>query len=59
MHTSKIFRNRKDNSNGNDFDLDLSTLNLNLVDETIDTCRNILDLSVSKTIACKSNLLTP
>ena len=41
----KIFGNGKDNSNGSNFDLDtdLSTLNLKLVDETINSCSNILD----------------
>ena len=59
--TSKIFGNSKDNSNGSNFnfDTDLSTLNLKLVDETINSCSNIRDSSVSKTMDCGSNLSTP
>ena len=61
LFTSKLFSNNKDNSNGNDFDLDndLSTLNSKLVDETINSCSNILVSSVSKTVDCGSNLSTP
>ena len=58
LYTSKIFGNGKDNSNGSNFDLDtdLSTLNSKLVDETINSCSNILYSSVSKTINCGSNI---
>ena len=61
LYTSKILGNGRNNSNGSNFDLDtdLSTLNSKLVDESIYSCRYILDSSVSKTINCKSNLLTP
>ena len=61
LFTSKIFGNGKDNSNGSNFDLDtdLSTLNSKLVDETFNSCSNILDSSVSKIINCGSNLSTP
>ena len=60
LYTSKIFDNGKDNSNGSkfDFDTDQSTLKSKLVDETINSCSNILDSSVSKTINCGSNLST-
>ena len=60
LYTSKIFGHDKDNSNGNNFNLytDLSTLNSKMVDETINSCSNILDSSVSKTINCGSNLST-
>ena len=34
-------------------------MNSKLVDETINSCNNILDSSVSKTINCGSNLSTP
>ena len=56
-----MFGNGKGNSNGSnfDFDTDLSTLNSKLVDETVNSCSNILDLSVSKTVNCGSNLSTP
>ena len=58
LYTSKIFGNGKDNSNGSNFDLDtdLSTLNSKLVDETINSCSNILYSSVNKTINCGSNI---
>ena len=61
LYTSKIFGNGKDNSKGSNFDLDsnLSTLNSKLVDETINSCSNILNSSVSKTVNCGSSLLTP
>ena len=61
LYTSKILGNGRNNSNGSNFDLDtdLSTLNSKLVDESIYSGRYILDSSVSKTINCKSNLLTP
>ena len=61
LYTSKIFGNDKDNSNSSKFDLgtDLSTLNSKLIDEIINSCSNILDSSVSKTINCGSNLSTP
>ena len=61
LYTSKIFGNDKNNSNGSNFDLDtdLSTLNSKLVDETVSSCSNILDSSVSKTINCGPNLSTP
>ena len=61
LHTSKIFGNGKDNSKGSNFDLDtdLSTLNSKLVDETINSCSNILNSSVSETVSCGSNLSTP
>ena len=57
----KYFCNGKDNSNGSNFglDTDLSTLNSKLVDENINSCINILDLSVSKAINSGSNLSTP
>ena len=44
--------------NGSNFDLDtdLLTLNSKLVDETTNSCSNILDSSVSKIIHCGSNL---
>ena len=60
VYTSKIFGNGKDNINGSnfDFDTDLSTLNSKLVDETINSCSNILDSLDSKTINCGSNLST-
>ena len=58
LYTSKIFGNGKDNSDGSDFNLDtdLSTLNSKSVDKTMNSCSNILDSSVSKTINCGSNL---
>ena len=61
LYTSKIFGNGKDNSKGSNFDLDtdLSTLNSKLVDETINSCSNILNSSVSETVSCGSNLSTP
>ena len=61
LYTSKIFGNSKDCSKGRNFDLDtdLSTLNLKLVDETINSCSNILDASVSKIVIWGSNLSTP
>ena len=61
LYTSKILGYGRNNSNGSNFDLDtdLSTLNSKLVDESIYSGRYILDSSVSKTINCKSNLLTP
>ena len=37
----------------------LSTLNSKLVDETINSCSNILNSSVSETVNCGSNLSTP
>ena len=61
MYTSTIFGNDKDNSKGINFDLDTnqSALNSKLVDETINSCSNILNSSVSKTVNCGSNLSTP
>ena len=61
LYTSKIFGNGKDNSKGSNFDLDtdLSTLNSKLVDETINSCSNILNSSASETVSCGSNLSTP
>ena len=61
LYTSKIFGNGKDSSKGSNFDLDtdLSTLNSKLVNETINSCSNIVDSSVSKTVNCGSNLSTP
>ena len=61
LYTSKIFGNGKDNSNGSNFNLDtdLWTLNSKLVNETINSCSNILASSVSKTINCGLNLSTP
>ena len=61
LYMLKIFGNGKDNSKGSNFDLDtnLSTLNSKLVDETINSCRNILNSSVSETVNCGSNLSTP
>ena len=61
LYTSKIFGNSKDNRKGSNFDLDtrLSTLNSKLVDETINSCSNILNSSVSETVSCGSNLSTP
>ena len=58
LYTSKIFGSGKDNSKGSNFDLDndLSTLNSKLVDETINSCSNILNSSVSKTVNFGSNL---
>ena len=49
LYTSKIFDNGKDNSNVSKFDLDtdISTLKSKFVDETINSCSNILDSSVS------------
>ena len=56
MYVSKICGNRKENSNGSIFNLDTDLLALNsrLVDETIISCSNILDSSVSYTINCES-----
>ena len=56
MYTLKICGNRKENSNGSIFDLDTDLLALNsrLVDETIISCSNILDSSVSYAINCES-----
>ena len=56
MYTLKICGNRKENSNGSIFDLDTDLLALNsrLVDETIISCSNIQDSSVSYTINCES-----
>ena len=61
LYTSKLFDNRKDKSSGNDFHLDngLSTLNSKFVDETVNSCSNILVSSVSKATDCRSNLSTP
>ena len=61
LYTSKIFGNGKANSKGSNFNLDtdLSTLNSKLVDETINSCSNILNSSVSETVSCGSNLSTP
>ena len=61
LYTSKIFGNSKDNRKGSNFDLNtrLSTLNSKLVDETINSCSNIFNSSVSKTINCGLNLSTP
>ena len=61
MYISKLFRNGKNNNNGISFDLDtdLSTLNSKLVDEPINSCSNILNSSVSKTVNWESNLSTP
>ena len=61
LYMSKIFGNGKDNTKGSNFNLDtvLSTLNSKLVDETINSCSNILNSSVSETINCGSNLSTP
>ena len=61
LYTSKIFGNGKDNGKDSNFDLDtdLSTLNLKLVYETIKSCSNILNSSVSETVNCGSNLSTP
>ena len=58
---SKIFGNGKDKTKGSNFNLDtdLSTLNSKLVDETISSCSNILNSSVSEIINCGSNLSTP
>ena len=49
LYTSKIFGNGKNNSKGSNFDLDteLSTLNSKLVDETINSCSNIINSSGS------------
>ena len=54
LYTTKIFGNGKDNSKGSNFDLDtdLSTLNSKLVDETINSCSNILNSSVIETVNC-------
>ena len=56
MYVSKICGNRKENSNGSIFNLDTDLLALNsrLVDETIISCSNIQDSSVSYTINCES-----
>ena len=58
LYTSKIFGSGKDNSKGSNFDLDndLSTFNSKLVDETINSCSNILNSSVSKTVNFGLNL---
>ena len=51
LYTSKTFSNSKDNSDGNNFDLDTGlSLNSKLVNETINSCSNIIDSSVSKTM---------
>ena len=57
LYTSKIFGIGKNNSKGSNFDLDtnLPTLNSKLVDETINSCINILNSSVSETVNCGSN----
>ena len=57
LYTSKIFGNDKDNSKGRNLDLDteLCTLNSKLVDETINSCSNILNLVISKIVNCGSN----
>ena len=47
------------NNSNVDLDTDLLTLNSKVVDETINSCNNTLDSSVSKTIDCGSNLSTP
>ena len=54
LYTSKIFGNDKNNSKGSNFDLDteLSTLNSKLVDETINSCSNIINSSVNETVNC-------
>ena len=56
MYVSKICGNRKENSNGSIFNLDTDLLALNsrLVDETIISCSNIQDSSVTYTINCES-----
>ena len=61
LYTSKIFGNGKNNSKGSNFDLDteLLTLNSKLIDETINSCSNIINSSVSGTVNCGSNLSTP
>ena len=61
LYTSKIFGNGKNKSKGSNFDIDteLSTLNSKLVDETINSCRNIINSSVSEIVNCGSNLLKP
>ena len=61
LYTSKVFGNGKDNSKGRNFDLDtdLSTSNSKLVDETVYSCSNILNSSVSETVNCGSNISTP
>ena len=60
MYTSKIFGIDKDKSKVINFDLDTnqSTLNSKLVDETINSCSNILNSSVSETVNYGSNLST-
>ena len=60
LYTSKIFGNDKDNSKGRNLDLDteLCTLNSKLVDETINSCSNILNLVISKIVNCGSNRWT-
>ena len=51
LYTSKTFSNSKDDSDGNNFDLETGpSLNSKLVNETISSCSNIIDSSVSKTI---------
>ena len=52
----KIFGNVKDNSHASN--TDLSTLNSIAVDETINSCGNILDSLIAKTVNCISNLST-
>ena len=61
LYKSKIFGSSKNSSKGSNFDLDtdLSTLNSKLVDETVNSCNQILDASVSKTVICGSNLSAP
>ena len=44
LYTSKTFSNSKDNSDGNNFNLDTGlSLNSKLVNETINSCSNIID----------------
>ena len=51
LYTSKTFSNSKDDSDGNNFDLETGpSLNSKLVNETISSCSNIIDSSVSKTM---------
>ena len=44
LYTSKTFSHSKDNSDGNNFNLDTGlSLNSKLVNETINSCSNIID----------------
>ena len=58
MHRSKIFGNSQIPAMVTNSILKLNCQLSKLINETMYTCSHILDSSVSKTIACRSNLST-